>query len=302
MHHSPSHRPHQLAAGITTVAGLAAAAALTLLGAPPAAAAAAPAPAGRLLVIDDRPGEGVKSILATGDDLRRLNLQIPVYGHPDYSPDGSRITYADGWSVYTARADGTDRRWVAGAGYAPSHPRWSPDGTEIAFEAGEIVAARTDATSTRTITDSGGTVAWAPDGRRVAVVKSQWVGGEPWDPIFASDIWIVNADGSGEERQLTARGTWNPSRLSWSPDGRTVAVEAQGDLWAVQVSTGVVTNLTRTAAITESSPIWSPDGRWLAYGHRTTETGATPQVWLARFGTAHAGQPVGTAGVPTSWR
>jgi TolB protein len=302
VHHPPSHRPHRLAAAITTAAGLAAAVALTLLGAPPAAAAAAPAPTGRMLVIDDRPGEGVKSILATCADLRRLNLQIPFYGHPDYSPDGSRITYADGWSVYTARADGTDRQWVAGAGYVPSHPRWSPDGTEIAFEAGEIVAARTDATSTRTITDSGGTVAWAPDGRHVAVVKSQWVGGEPWDPIFTSDIWIVNADGSGGERQLTARGTWNPSRLSWSPDGRTVAVEAQGDLWAVQISTGVVTNLTRTAAITESSPIWSPDGRWLAYGHRTTETGATPQVWLARIGTAHAGQPVGTAGEPTSWR
>ncbi len=273
-----------------------------MLGAPSAAAAASPAPTGRLLVLDDRPGEGVKSILATGADLRRLNLQIPSHGHPDYSPDGSRITYADGWSVYTARADGTDRTWVRDGGTVPAFPRWSPDGTEIAFEAGEIVAARTDSTSARTITDSGRTVAWAPGGRRVAVVKSQMIGGEPGNPTYASDIWIVNADGSGSQRQLTTRGTWDPYRLSWSPDGRTLAVEAQGDLWAVKVSTGTVTNLTRTATITESSPIWSPDGRWLAYGRHTNETGAAPQVWLTRFGTAHAGQPVGTAGEPTSWR
>jgi TolB protein len=296
-----SHRDRQLTAAATTAAGLATAVALTLLGVPPAAAAA-PAPAGRLLVVDDRPGEGVKSIRASGTGLRRLNLQIPFYGHPDYSPDGSRITYVDGWSVYTARADGTDRQWVLDGGSVPAFPRWSPEGTEIAFEAGEIVAARTDVTSFRKIYSSGLTVAWAPDGRHLAVVMSQMVGGEPWDPIFTRDIWIVNADGSGGERQLTSRGTWDPYRLSWSPDGRTVAVEAEGDLWAVQVSTGAVTNLTGTAAVTESSPIWSPDGRWLAYGRRTTETGATPQVWLARFGAAHAGRPVGTAGEPTSWR
>jgi hypothetical protein len=114
------------------------------------------------------------------------------------------------------------------------------------------------------------------------VVKSQVVGGEPWDPIYARDIWIVNADESGRARQLTARGSsWDPYRLSWSPDGRTVGV---------RVATGVVTNLTDPAAITESSPIWSPDGRWLPYGRRSTETGATPQVWLTRFGSANDGR------------
>jgi Tol biopolymer transport system component len=118
-------------------------------------------------VNDGGPGYGLRplsgGILATGAGLRRLNLQIPLRGHPDYSPDGSRITYADGWSVYTARADGTDRQRVLDGGNVPAFPRWSPDGTEVAFEAGHIGAARTDTTSTRT-TDSGLTVAWAPSG------------------------------------------------------------------------------------------------------------------------------------------
>jgi hypothetical protein len=119
VNHSPSGRSHQLSAAAATAVGLAAATDLTLFGAPPAAAAApapAGAPAGR------RPGEGVKSILATGAGLLRLDLEIPFYGHPTFSPDGSRFTYTDGWSVCTVRADGSDRRWVLDGGSVPAFP------------------------------------------------------------------------------------------------------------------------------------------------------------------------------------
>ena len=268
-----------------------------------AAAAAPPAPPGRILVVDDRPGEGVKSVRATGEDVRKLGLEIPFYAYPDYSPDGTRVTYTDNLSVYTVRADGTDRRWVVDGPYAPAFPRWSPDGSEIAFEAGGIWAARTEVTALRQIVGDPGplTVAWSPDGRQVAVVKAWVVGGDPWDPVWARDIWSVSADGSGVERRLTTRETWDPYRLSWNPDGRTIAVEAQGDLWAVRVRTGAVTNLTSTKDLTESSPIWSPDGRWLAYGRRDADA-ITPGVWLRRVGKRGAERPLGVTGEPSSWR
>ena len=57
-----------------------------------------------------------------------------------WSPDGSRIGYtceSDGGSIYSVRADGTDRRLLIPppAGPPPQDfgPVWSPDGSQVAF-------------------------------------------------------------------------------------------------------------------------------------------------------------------------
>jgi len=54
---------------------------------------------------------------------------------------------------------------------------------------------------------------WSPDGQRIAFVRENLDGG--------SDIFIVNADGSGA-KQLTT-GSIRPADPTWSPDGRTIA-------------------------------------------------------------------------------
>lgn len=272
-----------------------------------AAPASAAAPGGRLLVLDDRDGgQGVFSMRARGGDVRRLNLNIPLYGHPDYSPDGKRVAYTDVWSVYTVKADGTDRRWVIDGPSVPAYPRWSPDGTEVGFESGNIMAGAVAAPAGRpvyTAPDSGSlTFDWSPDGRFVAVVQSWAVGGEPWDPVYARDIWIARSDGSNVARRLTTRAeTWDPYRIAWSPHGRTLAVEALGDLWTIDVRTGAATNLTATPGVVESSPIWSPDSRVLAFGRQAA--GATgPQVWLRPAAArGDTGRSLSVTGIPTSW-
>jgi TolB protein len=267
-----------------------------------AATATGPRLGGRILVLDDRPGHGLVSIRAAGGDTHRLHLQLPSHAYPDYSPDGTRVTYTDGWSVYTVNADGGDRRWVIDGGSVPSSPRWAPYGTEIGFEQGDITAATVAVPGHRQIFGSSGPFDWSPDGSQIAVVQSWMTGGEPWDPTYAHDVWIVSADGSQIARRLTDRAeTWNPGRLAWSPNGRTLVVEASGDLWAIAVSDGATTNLTATADVTESSPIWSPNGRVLAYGRQDSDD-AAPHVYLRPTRPRGAiGQPLGIAGEPTSW-
>ncbi|GAB2578304.1 hypothetical protein Aab01nite_09890 [Paractinoplanes abujensis] len=271
-----------------------------------AAPAHAASPGGRILAVDEG-GQGVFSVRARGGDVRSLNLAIPAYGHPDFSPDGKRVTFAEQYSVYTVKADGTDRRWVIDGPSAPAFPRWSPDGTEIGFESGNIMAGAVAAPAGRPVytgSDGGSlTFDWSPDGRHVAVVLSWTVGGEPWDPIYARDIWIARADGSNVARRLTSRAeAWDPYRIAWSPDGRTLAAEALGDLWSIDVRSGATTNLTGTPTVVESSPIWSPDNRVLAFGRQAA--GATgPQVWLRPARSrGDTGRSLGVDGVPTSWR
>jgi TolB protein len=283
---------------------LTAATAFVLVGAAPAAAA--PAPAGRILVLDTSTGQGLVSVRARGGDVRSLHLQLQSYAYPDYSPDGTRVTYTDGWSLYTVDTSGGDRRWVIDGGSVPSHPRWAPNGREIGYEQGEIAAADIAVPGSRQIyhaLDSGSLLFdWSPDGRQIAVVQSWAVGGEPWDPVYARDIWIVRADGSQVARRLTSRAeAWDVGRLAWSPNGRTLVAEALGDLWSIDVRTGATTNLTNTPGVAESSPIWSRDGRLVAFG-RQPAGAAAPQVWLRPAGArGDTGRSLNIAGQPTSW-
>ena len=52
---------------------------------------------------------------------------------------------------------------------------------------------------------------------------------------------------------------------SLSPSGKEVVFAARGDLYSVPAEKGAVRSLTRSAAVREMSPAWSPDGRYLAY-------------------------------------
>jgi TolB protein len=53
---------------------------------------------------------------------------------------------------------------------------------------------------------------WSPDGQKIAFAA--------WSDS-ASDIFVMNADGSGQE-QLTSDAAWE-SGLTWSPDGQAIA-------------------------------------------------------------------------------
>ena len=50
-----------------------------------------------------------------------------------------------------------------------------------------------------------------------------------------------------------------------SATGKRVVIEARGDIWTAPAKKGSPRNLTRTDGAAERFPIWSPDGRWIAY-------------------------------------
>ena len=50
-----------------------------------------------------------------------------------------------------------------------------------------------------------------------------------------------------------------------SSTGKRVSIEARGDIWTAPAKDGVPRNLTRTSGVAERDPLWSPDGKWIAY-------------------------------------
>jgi Tol biopolymer transport system component len=197
----------------------------------PAAAAAAP----RIAL---ESFEGVSTVRPDGTGR---TLAVKGADAPSWSPDHKRFAYVAKNSIWTARADGGDRRRVTSSAHGlPFDPAWSPDGKRIAYvqytevprpgaddgevdEVHTVFTIRTDGTGRRKV-HAGDFPAWTPTGNHIVLAQSRGRAGAD-----GSTIGIVKPDGSGY-RELVDSDSYI-SALSVSPTGRRVAyVQALGTI------------------------------------------------------------------------
>jgi Tol biopolymer transport system component len=185
-----------------------------------------------------------------GSHERRLLGGIADVGDVAFSPDRRLVAF-----VWTPYYEGRNRIYIA-PGYAQGEdPAWSVC-DRIAFVRGDayepgakisVVPARGG--DVRELA-AGWDAEWSPDGKRLLFATRT--------PAGATALAVMSADGS--RQRVLALGT----PAGWAPDGRHVAlVTPDGHAAVVAPSGGAVRRLGRTGG---SSPVFSPDGKWLALG------------------------------------
>jgi TolB protein len=165
-------------------------------------------------------------LAADGSGLRQITSEITSIGPAAWSPVADVIAFGcpgpspSDMHICTIAPDGSGRRQLTNGPTYDINPAWSPDGTTLAFVSARVETGprrrlyfmNADGTNVRHvplgISEFGHVVevAWAADGRRLAVTVS--IGN---DYI----IHVANADGTGLRRFTRISGAaFNPV---WSP-------------------------------------------------------------------------------------
>jgi serine/threonine-protein kinase len=168
-------------------------------------------------------------------------------------------------------------------------PALSPDGSRLALTSGgDIWVYELGRGSMTRLTFGGGyrNALWSADGRYIV-------------SRAARDILSVRADGTAQPQVLTQGIPW-----SFTRDGKRLAFNNVSpanidDIWTVPVETGSSglragkPELFVQAPFHERGPMFSPDGRWLAY--QSNESG-TYEVYVQGFPDGHGKRQISLGG------
>jgi Tol biopolymer transport system component len=215
-------------------------------------------PDGNQVVYAAPSGSGSKEIAVAGADGSNPHPVVDdgvILGRPEWSPDGQWISYCNqanpgGQALWMTHSDGTEKHGVTVSevigypGYqaitAGAHS-WAPDAARLAV--GFLLRApdQPDQWGVGIIGRDGGALKpvfvappgvaccaapslprWSPDGTKILFSSAHHLA---VDPGWASgnlepgvEIWLINADGSGEPTRLTYDQSFNGPATWWGPN------------------------------------------------------------------------------------
>ena len=198
---------------------------------------------------------------------------------PQVSPDGTTVAYVVTTSdrdsdepkdaIWLTNWEGSEHRQLT-RGETASQPKFSPDGRYLSFLSARPAEAKSQiwlldmrGAEPRQMTHVSGEIsgyAWAPDGKRIALVMGETQeGGKTPKPIVI-DTFHFKQDVDGY-----------------------VTAQTRKHLYLLEVASGALAALTTASEYNDDVPAWSPDGKLIAYvsNHRKDpEQSGVDEIYL----------------------
>jgi Tol biopolymer transport system component len=252
-------------------------------------------------------GSGIHRIINNnidGTDEIVIDESFEPLDRPDWSPDGSYITYAalkDGnWDIWVAEADGSGKYRITSDPRMETNPLWKPQGMAIAFKMAPTTGTYNlteqyfmtfeNGFENPTVHEWNGVQSiqmydWSPDGTMVAYTAEVVTPASGEDrvsyaavvePITLGDDQVQN----GKPVLLAGRTTLGDRGPVFSPDSRKVAFWAwdknyRATIWISDVDGTNLKQLTTVGL--DMAPKWSPDGSKIVF--ESTRSG-NQDVWI----------------------
>jgi dipeptidyl aminopeptidase/acylaminoacyl peptidase len=252
-----------------------------------------------------QPGDLVKLRSVSAVQLSRDGTRV---AYVVQNNDGPGRPYGQVWVM--TLGDGKAVRFGADK-ESSGNPEWAPDGQSIAYQGrvngkSGLIVAKPDGTASRFLAEISGTnaplpgegktVAWSPDGKRIAFVSSTpgpETADAQGDPVVITrylykpdadegltrfndnrrlHLFVVDV-ATGTIDQLTD-GVYYEHSIDWAPDGRELLFLTNRDrdhdeffnydIYAMNMAGRSIRRLSATES-NEYHPRWSPDGRSIAF-------------------------------------
>lgn len=210
-----------------------------------------------------------------GERRRRLTASPSGDFGGVWSPDGKTVAFLstrDGSpQIYTIAIDGGEAVKISNIPGGVSNLSWSPDGRSFAFTA--------DVAIDSTVAEKYPAYAKANVRIYDRIHVRHW---DHWNDEKYEHLFIMPSEG-GEARDLMAGERFETplkpfggaEQIAWSPDGREIAYTSKkvpdfaestnSDVYIVNVATGTTRNITEGMPGFDRDPVYSPDGRYIAF-------------------------------------